>query len=89
MNGPALEARLLGLVHLPGCPGSRVECYKDIRPGKPLPPARVEATNPRTGKPTGRTFERGPARPGPETPLRAARCLDCGASATREIAAAP
>ena len=89
MNGPALEARLLGLVHRPGCRGDRVECYNDARRGKAGPPDRFEAVSSRTGKPTGRFFERGPARPGPATPLRIARCLDCGASASREVTPAP
>lgn len=80
MTGAILEGRLLGLVHLAGCPvGARVETFNDSRPGKAGPPTRFEAVSSRTGKPTGRTFERGPARLGPATPLRVARCLDCGA----------
>lgn len=86
MNGPALEGRLLGIIHRPDCPGGRVEVYTALRPGKAGPPARVEVTNPRTGKPTGGSYGRGPARPDPVTPLRVARCIDCGAQAAREIA---
>jgi len=79
VNGPALEARLLGLVHLVSCPdGARVEVFDGTRPGKACPPDRFEAVSSRTGKPTGRWFERGPARPGPATPLRVARCVACG-----------
>ncbi len=60
----ALEARLLGLEHRPGCPADRVECFDASRPGPPID-----------------RWSRGPTRLGPATPLRTARCLDCGNSA--------
>lgn len=87
MNTVDLEARGLGLRHLGGCPApDRVEVYSTSRPGKPGPPARVAELY-RTGRPTGRTFARGPALTGPATTVRVGRCQGCGAEAVREVRA--
>lgn len=65
----ALEARVMGLVHRPGCPDvARIETFDATRAG-----------------PTIRGSGRGPSRPGPAVPLRVARCFDCGASVVRVI----
>ncbi len=85
MNTVDLEARLIGLVHREGCARERIEVDTASRPGKPGPPARVAEVYRGTGRPTGRTFARGPARFGPATEVRVARCLTCGAEAVREI----
>lgn len=75
----------MGLRHETGCTTERVEVFDGTRPGPPGPPRRVE-TVARTGRATGRTFARGPARLGPATPVRIGRCLDCGSEV---VAATP
>jgi hypothetical protein len=79
MNRAALEARLMGLRHQPGCPADRVEAFDAARPGRAGPPRAIEIID-RRGKPVG-TREVGPALLEPPKPLRVARCLDCAAQA--------